>query len=381
MSSAKTTKKVIFLITKANWGGAQRYVYDLATNLNKAKFDCLVITGENGALTESLHHQQISYQILPHLNNSLSIKDLLVTGRSLYKLLRNEKPQILHVNSSVAGGLGALIGRIARVPRIIFTAHGWAFNEERPFFIRHFFRLLHYITVLLSHRTIAVSNAIIKQLDLPGVDKKMKVLHPGRTIGFMYEKEEARATLTQDFPFLFSYQKDIWIGTVAELHPIKQHDVLISSFIDMRIAFPTARLIIIGAGKEHSKLEKLIHNHGLEEHVFLLGAIQEAARLLKAFDIFALASHSEAYGYVLHEAGLAKLPTVATNVGGIPEIITHEVNGLLVPEKNPTAFTTAFCRLLSDQTFAQRLAEAHFTKMQERNLEKMIRATEALYTL
>lgn len=377
----RSKKKVLFLITKANWGGAQRYVYDLATHLDKSQFDCLVVSGEAGTLTEALHHQQIPYLTLPSLNNSLSPKDLLATSKILYRLFRDERPDIIHVNSSVAGGLGAFIGRLARVPRIVFTAHGWAFNEERSFWARQSFRLLHYITVLLTHRTIAVSAAIAKQLDLPGVAKKMKVLHPGRTIGVMFEKTDARATLVQDFPFLAPYQNDTWIGTIAELHPIKQHDVLIRSFIEMRNSFPTARLLIIGAGSEKTKLENLITVYGLEEHVFLLGAIHEAARLLKAFDIFALASHSEAYGYVLHEAGLAALPTVATNVGGIPEIITHGVTGLLVPEKNPAAFAEAFNQLLSDPVLAERLAAAHLARMHERSLDKMVRATEALYTL
>jgi glycosyltransferase involved in cell wall biosynthesis len=376
-----TQKKVLFLITKANWGGAQRYVYDLATNLDKSQFVSLVVSGETGALTDALKHQQIDHLTLPGLNNSLSPKEIFAASKALYQLFRNEKPDIIHVNSSVAGGLGAFVGRLARVPKIIFTAHGWAFNEERSFLARQCFRLLHYATVLLTHRTIAVSAAIVKQLNLPGVSKKMKVLHPGRTIGFMFDRTDARATLIQDLPYLESFKDNIWIGTIAELHPIKQHDVLIKSFIDIRAKYPTARLLIIGAGSEQAKLGKLIQVYGLDDQVFLLGAIHEAARLLKAFDIFALASHSEAYGYVLHEAGLAGLPTVATNVGGIPEVIENGVTGLLVPEKDPAAFSRAFDQLLSDSALASRLALAHHDRMTERSLDKMVKATEALYTL
>jgi L-malate glycosyltransferase len=125
----------------------------------------------------------------------------------------------------------------------------------------------------------------------------------------------------------------------------------------------------------------LIRVYGLEESVFLLGPIYEAARLLKAFDIFVLASKSEAYGYVLHEAGLAGLATIATNVGGIPEIITHEKNGLLVPSKNHIALSEAILRLLNNPELATELAHNHQEMMNERSLEKMVRATESLYTL
>ena len=374
-------KKVLFLITKSNWGGAQRYVYDLATHLDPKRFTSLVVSGEDGALTEALYHQQIETLSLPSLSNTLKPKAIIQTGLDLYRLLRQAKPDILHVNSSVAGGIGALVGRLARTPRIIFTAHGWAFNEERPFFTRQLFKVLHWLTVLLSHRTIAVSGAIVSQLKLPGVAKKMKVLHPGRTIGVMLDRGYARETIIGDFPFLLPYQTDTWIGSIGELHPIKQHDVLIKSLNDLRTTHPTTRLIIIGEGSEREKLTKLIALYGLEDNVFLLGSIHEAARLLKAFDIFALASHSEAYGYVVHEAGLAELPVVATNVGGIPEIIDNGVSGLLVPEKSSQAFSEAFDRLLTNPALAKSLAQSHYERMHERSLEKMVRATETLYTL
>jgi hypothetical protein len=235
----QTHKKVFYLITKANWGGAQRYVYDLATNLDKNKFEVLVISGEAGTLTEALAHQQIHSLTLPCLNNSLSPKDIWVTSKTLYQLFKKDKPDIIHVNSSVAGGIGALVGRVARVPKVIFTAHGWAFNEDRSFVSKLIFKFLHYLTVLLSHRTIAVSKALADQLPWPGTKSKIKILHPGRSIGVMFERAEARTTLIQDFPFLSSYINDTWIGTIAELHPIKQHDVLIRSLLMYATKSPT----------------------------------------------------------------------------------------------------------------------------------------------
>ncbi len=381
MKNDSTKKKVLLLITKSNWGGAQRYVYDLATHLDKELFSVTVVVGGNGQLTEMLAHQHIDWLSLPSLNNSLKPKSLWQTSYDLFTLLRQERPDILHVNSSVAGLIGTFVGRLARVPRIIFTAHGWAFNEERSYWQRIVFTFFHWLTVLLSHRTIAVSDAIIKQLSLPGTMKKMKVLHPGRTIGVMYDHEEARTTLSQEFPVLQEYMDDILIGSIAELHPIKLQSVLIKSLVPILKKFPQVRLIIIGEGTERKNLQQLIKELNLTKSVFLVGAINEAARLLKAFDIFVLSSRSEAYGYVLHEAGLAELPVIATNVGGIPEIIKNGVSGLLVEPNNPPALSQALATLLSDSTLRNKFSAALHVEMKNRTLEKMVRATEALYTL
>ena len=125
-------KKVLFLITKSNWGGAQRYVYDLVTTLDKSQFDVVVALGGNGILVEMLNHAGIRTIIIQSLARNISIKNELSFARELWNILRIEKPDVFHVNSSKAGGVGTFLGRLSRVPRIIFTAHGWAFNEDRP---------------------------------------------------------------------------------------------------------------------------------------------------------------------------------------------------------------------------------------------------------
>lgn len=190
MQTLTQRKKVLLLITKSNWGGAQRYVYDLATNLDPERFFVSVALGGEGTLATMLHHAGIPTTTLQTLENRASARVAWEAGRELYSLLKVEQPDVLHLNSSVAGFVGALAGRLARVPKIIFTCHGWTFNEDRPFFERLIFKTIHWLTVLLSHRTIAVSNGVLAQMSWPGAHKKMKVIHPGRSIGAMYERDE-----------------------------------------------------------------------------------------------------------------------------------------------------------------------------------------------
>jgi len=372
-------KKVLFLITKSNWGGAQRYVYDLATNLDREKFEPVVALGGNGILADMLENAGIRVINIESLGRNISLKKEWAFACELWQILRVERPDVFHVNSSKAGGVGTLLGRLLRAPNVIFTAHGWAFNEDRPLWQKLITKFLHWITVLLSHRTIAVSSAIVKEMNWPGALRKMKIVNPGRTIGPMYQKIEAREKIMDFFPRLLPYQSDPWLVCVAELHPIKRHHILIEAISELVKNYPTLRLILIGDGELKSVIEKQIANADLTENIFVLGNITEAARFLKAFDMFVLASKSESYGYVLHEAGLAELPVVATNVGGIPDIIINNQSGLLVPPDDISAIYEAIKKLIDNPDLAKSLANNLLEKMSARTIEKMIRVTEDLY--
>ena len=372
-------KKVLFLITKSNWGGAQRYVYDLATNLDQGRFEPVVALGGKGILADMLKNAGIRVITIESLERDISVKKEWVFARELWKILRTEKPDVFHVNSSKAGGVGTLLGRLQRVPNVIFTAHGWAFNEDRPLWQKLVTKFLHWVTVLLSHRTIAVSSAIVKEMNWPAAERKMKIVNPGRTIGPMYEKDASREKIMDFFPRLLPYQSDPWLVCVAELHPIKRHRILIEAMGELVKNYPALRLILIGEGELKNTIEKQITDSNLTENVFILGKITEAARFLKAFDMFVLASKSESYGYVLHEAGLAGLPVVATNVGGIPDIITNNQSGLLIPPDNVSDLYIAIKKLLNEPNTAQSLASNLLDKMSTRTIEKMIRVTEDLY--
>lgn len=373
-------KKVLFLITKSNWGGAQRYVYDLATALNRNEFEPVVALGGNGTLVDMLHHAGIRTITINSLARDVDAKQELALARELYSIFRTEKPDVLHLNSSKAGAMGAFVGRLARVRRIIFTAHGWAFNEDRPFWQRFIIKGIHYATVVLSHHTIAVSSGMMREMNWPGVQKKMSVINPGRSIGVMFSRAEAREKIVDFFPTLAPYQGDPWLVCVAELHPIKRHQVLFEAVRSLTATNPTLRLLCIGDGQLRSALEAWVQDRGMSEHIFVVGSLHEAARFLRAFDMFVLASKSESYGYVLHEAGLAGLPIVATNVGGITDIVTDNKTGLLVTPDDSPALAGALSSILTNRELASALQTNIAAALKNRTVATMAAKTVTLYT-
>jgi glycosyltransferase involved in cell wall biosynthesis len=233
----------------------------------------------------------------------------------------------------------------------------------------------------MSHRTIAVSSAIVKEMNWPLALRKMKIVNPGRTIGAMYTKQDARSKICDFAPRLTSYNKDTWLVCIAELHPIKRHHILIEAVAKVISDHPKLRLVLIGEGSERQSIEEQIARLGLKEHIFLLGNVTEAARFLKAFDMFVLASKSESYGYVLHEAGLAGIPIVATNVGGIRDIVNHNETGILIPPDNISALVQAIEKLIEQPVLAKQFSVKLSEKLNDHTVQKMTAVTQELYLL
>jgi glycosyltransferase involved in cell wall biosynthesis len=375
----KSKKKILFLITKSNFGGAQRYVHDLAVGLPKNRFEVAVALGGNGPLVGKLAMADIRVITIPSLQRDVSIGKELAAFGEISAIVKNEQPDILHINSSKAGALGALIGRLHKVTKVIFTAHGWAFNEERPTWQRFVLKFIHWLTVLLSHQTIAVSEEVKRQLDWPGAQSKMTVIYNGRTLDGLKDRGVARTALIEKKPLLERYGEDLWSVTIAELHPIKRHEAVIKAMKEVARLSPRYRHLIIGGGQEEDHLRHLIKDNELEEHVFLLGNIEDAAEYLKAADIFILASRSEAMPYAIIEACIAGLPIIATAVGGIPEVIENEVSGILIPPLDDNALAKAIVRLSTDPALQQRLSAGALTSSLRFRFADTLQKTIDLY--
>lgn len=373
--------KVLFLITKSNWGGAQRYVFDLATNL-PPEHEAVVALGGHGTLTDKLDAADVRTISLSAMKNEASLFRVLTATKELVQLLQQEQPDVIHINSSLAGISGTLAARLARVPRIIFTAHGWAFNEDRSAAQRFALKIIHWLTILLSHTTITVSDTLQQQMSWPWTKRKMITVRLGHnTQESPLTQLEQRRALAATTSTRLPDTNDIWLGTIGELHPIKRQSVAIAAIAEVVKTHPNVRYILIGDGSERKALEQQVQNLHVEAHVFFLGHIHEASQYLGAFDAFLVPSKSEASGYVVLEAGQARLPIIASNVGGIPEWIINKQSGLLVPPDNEQAIAEAVTYLIAHPDIASEFAEQLHTYCSQWTTDTMVQATMMQYHL
>lgn len=369
-------KRILYVITKAAWGGAQRYVFDMAVAAKHAGHKVTVVSGTEGPLLTRLAEAGIPTETIRTMKRDIGFLDEVRSFEALQEIVRRIKPDVIHGNSSKAGFLAALAGRLAGVRTIIFTAHGWAFNEQRPRWQKSIIFLFHYATVLLSTKTICVSNAIKEGAHgMPFVQRKLNVVHNGIAPFTLVPRTEARARLAPDLD-----PAATWLGTIAELHPTKGLDILVEAFAALVQTQPNTVLVLMGDGQEWGRLQKLVQIYDLADRVVLAGFVANAPTYLSALDVFVFPSRSEALGYALLEAGLATLPSVASCVGGIPEIITDGETGLLVPPSDAKALASRLETLLTDPEKQKRLGTALYTHVSEEfSIERMTKQTLRLY--
>ncbi|MSR87858.1 MAG: glycosyltransferase family 1 protein [Candidatus Zambryskibacteria bacterium] len=327
--------KILYGITKSNFGGAQRYVFDLAREAQKAGNDVAVMCGGNGPLVHNLKDHGIRVITLPHMQRDISLIDEFRSLHFIFRTLHEEKPDIFHTNSSKMGGVGNLAARFAGTKKIIFTGHGWAFNEIRPLWQKILIKFFIWLTILSAHQTICVSRASKNVVERwPFVKNKLKVVLNGIEKFNLLTRTQARHALG------IHEDDKLVIGTLAELHPVKGLDILFEAW-DNFSRKSDAQLVILGDGEYHDTLLEYAQVLGITDSVMFKGYVENARQYLSAFDIFVLPSRSENLPYAILEAGFAGLPIIATNVGGIPEIIETGINGVLIdPEKPDTLFST-----------------------------------------
>lgn len=379
MTESRT--KVLFLITKGIPGGAQRYVFDLATRLPLNEYNPIVAFGEGGELGAMLEQQGFRTISIPDLRRDIGFFREFKVLFTLIGLMRAERPDIIHLNSSKIGLLGALAGRIALVPKIIFTAHGWYSNEERNTVSKKFFKLLHWLTILLAHTTIAVSrNTADDMKDLPFTDGKIKIIHNGIGELEFESKSKVRTLLAPQI------HEGVWIGTISELHKNKGIEFALEAFARLVPKYAHITFIIIGGSGtventgEEAFLRERAAKLGLEEKVHFMGAIPDAAQLLPAFDIFTLTSRTEALPYVLLEAGRAEMAVVASRVGGIPEIIKDRKNGILTEAKDIDQITEALEYLIERPNMRAKFGKELSRTVSKRfSVERMVEETVRVY--
>ncbi len=376
-------QKIIYIVTRSNWGGAQRYVFDLATAKENRENEIIVAHGGAGLMSEKLDGEEIRRIRIEELDRDISIFDELKVVKRMIDIFYQEKPDIVHLNSSKVGGLGAVAGRIAGVKNIIFTVHGLPHNEDRPAWQKLIIKGITYFTMLLSHKNIIISKRELEQIkDWFWIKKKIEFIHNGiHDIDFL-DKQEAREIL-QDKLKIEDIDNCLWIGTISELtknkglkYAIKAINKLVKNMGNKWNGI----FMIIGSGEDRGYLEHLIEKYNLENRVYLTGFIEDASTYLKAFDIFLLSSVKEGLPYVLLESGLAENAVVSTDVGGIREIVDDMDTGVLIRSKDKKEISNALSFYIKSEKhrdeFGKKLREKI---LKEFNVEKMIEKTLKLY--
>ena len=386
----KIKDKLLYVITKSSWGGAQRYLFDLASHFNTTH-DVLVGFGKNEFSSENifkqkLDEQNISNTEIKYLGRNISIFGDVLVFFSLLSLFKKERPDILHLNSSKIGALGAIAGRILGIKKIVYTTHGLPFFEDRPQWQNTTIKSITKLTCLLSHEVITVAQyelEFIKE-NWPHIAKKTtrvyNAIHP---INFV-DPEAARKKVLENADNktrqFIEKQSPLILGSIGELTKNKGYTYLLDALAQLKKENVPVIFTHYGTGVLSESLKEQAVALNLTDQIIWNGFSKQAPNLLPGLDAFVLPSRKEGFVYVLLEAAQAGIATIGTNVGGIPEIIKDKDTGLVVEAKDSMSLATALKELIEKKDNRNLYAKNLKTlAAQEFTLTQMLTKTAFLY--
>jgi glycosyltransferase involved in cell wall biosynthesis len=364
-ASGSRRPRVLLVVTLAEVGGAQTYVASLLPALID-RFDVAVAAHGLGPLREAAIASGARYIPLEHVRRPISpVRDLrgLI---ELVRLLRRERPDIVHASSSKAGVLARLAARLVRVPIRVFTVHGWAFLAYSGLSSR-LYRWADRAVRPLTTATICVSEGEQSAgVEADTCDGERTVVIPNAVdVSAAPQAQHDRATPR--------------IVAVGRLKAPKDFLTLVRALSVLPPGSFHAR--IVGEGPDRPELEQEILRLGLSRSVQLAGECSDVPELLARADVFVLSSESEGLPVSVLEAMAAGLPVVASRVGGVPEAVLDGRTGLLVRPRDPAELAAALGRLVAEPTLRRRLGAAGRARAEERfDLEPFRRAHLELYS-
>jgi len=364
--------KILQLSSARTFGGGERHFADLSNALAERGHDVYAALSPASPLREKLALLPDSNIITPPLRNALD----LASATQLARFIREQKIEIVHAHLARDYPLAAYAARRARGVPFILTRHVPVAMSG-----------LHKFTLAKVARVIAVSEGVARGLSEQRIfpDDKIRVIPNGLSIAQLdhslkdFDHAAFRRTLALSAPLL--------VGTVGELSSVKGQEEFVraAAVIVKRENFARAQFLIIGddrsqGAKTRTLLEKLIAEHGLQEHVRLLGHVSELTPLLASLDLYVSASRAEAFGLAMLEALMCGVATVATATDGARELIDDGVTGKLIPLGLVDTLAHTILHLLQNDDERARIgARAREESRARFNLERMIDATEKVY--
>ncbi|MEM7129622.1 MAG: glycosyltransferase family 4 protein [Chloroflexota bacterium] len=374
--------KVLHIITRLIIGGAQETAMLITEQLDKAEFDVALVsgpqTGTEGSLIEAVHLRNIPLTIEPTLVREIHpLKDAIALVK-LIRHIRKNQYAIVHTHSSKAGIIGRWAARVAGVPLIVHTVHGWGHHERQHPLVRWLYILLEKVTLPITDKLIVVSSFNIEKglQDGIGDDDDYVVIRSGIELDrFGYpirSPQEVRAELG------IPAEAKV-IGTVTRLSEQKAPLDFIHAAHLVAMERPDTYFVIVGDGPLRGDVEAAIRQNGLTERVILTGLRRDIPELMASFDLFALSSLWEGLPRVLPQAMASVLPLVATQIDGNAEIIQEDENGVLVPPGEPKKLAQALVSLLDNPERAFEMGQTGREMVEEYGVDRMVKETEILY--
>ena len=359
------------LITELNYGGAEQLLANTMQHVWSEQFRHIVVTLYDGDTPPA---DSIRRAGVPVVDLAMKRNGRLRGLWQFFRLLRQERPEIIHNWLIHAALLGRVMGRLLGVPVIVSARHSVNFGNSLR-------RWLNCWTIRLDDRTIAICDHMhqVEMAQTGAATDKIVTIYNGIPKISFPSRESARASL---LGALQLPPEARLVGTVGRLHAAKGHADMVMAIPQIVAQQPLAHFIWIGDGPERVALEAQVEQLEVAGHVHFLGDRNDVPELLAALALFVMPSRWEGLSIAIMEAMATGLPVVATAVGGTPELVVDGETGLLVPPQDADSLAQAIRQLLENPALARRMGEAGRQRVQNHfTIAEMVSQTEQLYDM
>lgn len=395
MTLACAKIKLLHIITRFDKGGSAENTFLTVRNLGKNRYDVMLVTGlsppanspvhsrdpETSAIEANiaeLHAKGVRLIRLAELVRDPSPLSDLSAFLSLVRMIRREKPQIVHTHTSKAGFLGRWAAWLCRVPIIVHTPHGHVFwGYFGPCRTRLFIALERWTARITTKLVMLTEREKADHLRFRiAPEEKFAVIHSGVDLS-RFRPDPARKAEIRSALQIPS--ESIVIATAGRLTAVKGQDTLIRAIAECLRQGEKVFLLILGEGELRSDLEALSTELGIAESVRFLGWRSDVASVIDACDIFCLPSLNEGMGKAIVEAMAMGKPVIASDVGGIPDLVIPGENGILFPPGNSNALAKVILNLRDHPEMRVKMGEQGWGKALGYGVESMIHKIDSLY--
>jgi glycosyltransferase involved in cell wall biosynthesis len=378
--------KVLRVIARLNMGGPALHVAYLTAGLRERGYDTTLVAGSLARGEDSMDFvaEQLGIRVehVAELRRDISFVHDLRAVLSLARLIRRERPTILHTHTAKAGAVGrmaALLAGGARPPIVVHTFHGHVlrgyFGPVRSFAFRQLERLLARMTTAL----VAVSPEVRDDLVALGVAprERFTIVRLGIQLAERVEDQDGRDETRRVLgigPDRFT------VGWIGRMTGVKRTTDVLLAFKRLRERGVDACLCMVGDGPDREPLERRAHELGIMRRTLFLGYQEDVAPFYAAFDAMILPSGNEGTPVSAIEALAAGRPVVATRVGGVPDVVRDGEDGFLVDAGDVDTLAARLAQLAGDATLRRTMGEAGRARVLGRySVERLVDDVDRLY--
>ncbi len=378
--------RVLRVIARLNMGGPALHVAYLADGLARRGYETTLVAGSlargEGSMAFVAEGLGVEVVRLDALSREVSpLRDLLSVVR-LARLIREQRPQILHTHTAKAGAVGrvaALLAGDARPPIVVHTFHGHVLRGYFGPLKTSAYRLLERLLARVTTRLVAVSPQVRDDLVELGVARaeQFEVVR----LGIELDERVTGGEPGEDARKLLGIAPETFVvGWVGRMTGVKRTDDVLESLRLLRESGVDAALLMVGDGPDRDHVERRASELGIVRHCFFLGYQEDVSEWYRAFDTMILPSANEGTPVVVIEALAAGCPVVATRVGGVADVVTEGVDGFLVEAGDTAALAERLGRLAADPALRERLGAAGRASVPSRYaVERLVDDIDGLY--